>query len=185
MKWMFALGGLLLGLYFGFVGRALFTVQFKNEFDIVDVFGIVFALIIAFLLQNYLTQRFTAGRIEKDLAIEQAKAFLDVSRDVRRTVETSHRKGTLTMTDLLEITAETKKLGVSLSLLEDSVKVFFSNKLNRQLESVKSEFLRYRQVITGKTANEAYSQADHSQEQHTYKSLNDQILRLIRAINLV
>ncbi len=99
MNWPLTASAFVIGILIGFIGRNFVQVNFKPDFDIVDICSIAVTVLVAFLLQNYIAQKFSNSRAEKDLLLEEARGWLKTCRETRRVINASHDKRTLTSDD--------------------------------------------------------------------------------------
>lgn len=182
MKRLIPAGTFLVGLLVGYVGRNFLQVQFKYDFDIVDISSIIVTVLIAFLLQNYITARHTKSRSEKDLLINEAKESLRISRETRKVIHASHEKSTLTTDDFFAITAALKTLGISLVALKDFVDVFSEDRCAASFNVVMNNFGKYRR-LTSKPVGQTYTQPEFSEENKTFREFEKSLITLMREIN--
>lgn len=173
-----------IGLCTGYFGRQLLTIEFKKEFGLSDLLSFVTTIAIGLIVGNYLQQRYSNARVEKDLLIEDIKDVVRFTQDVRNIYWDCFHKQQISPDARVSMLAVLRNIANALTQLEKSLNDCKKTVGTLSIQAIKESYYEYKAVLTGGNfPKEPYSGRNSMETEKAYLDFRAKLQSLIFTIN--
>ena len=175
--------GFLLGLIVGTLWT-FYPFSFDNTLSLSDVLRFLTAILIAFVLQQVLQERYRNLRTEKDLLIDSAKEAQVTAAEAYKLCYRAFINGKIGEEDNLRIIGSFRLLSNSITNLESLSKECALSIDPETFQQIKQASLSFKRQATGKTyPNKPYKMTDIKKQGEASRHFHDRMNRFIIEVN--
>lgn len=181
---IYVISGLGVGLFVGYFGRQLLTINFNKELKLSDLISFLTTLVVALILGNYLKEKHDIKTNEKDLLISDIKEIRLYTEQARELFYNSYQKKKLSAEDSTAIKRLLRNLSINLSTLSASLNQCQDTVGNIKVDEIKNLYLEYKSELTGGSfPAKPYTGDTFNEAERVYLELRSKIQTLIYEVN--
>lgn len=184
-EWSFGLIGLLAGIALATIALSVSTLKLNPDIRVTDVVNLTLTIAIALYVKDYVQQRFTNVRIEKDLLIGTAKQTLLDLQTTRRSFVDAYKAGAISHGQGVELLTNLRSVANGFTSLEETVKTTPALRVpSENRDAAKAAYLRYKAIVTGDAFPEQpYDAAAYGDQERAFTDVSQCLTTYILDIN--
>ena len=185
MNWLLSAVTFVVGIALGLLVRVGGRLELDPKVRVSDVVSIAVTLAIALFLKDYVDDRTSTRRAEKDLFINEFKSAMEVLQKVRETFSMTFAGTPLTATDKADIKRHLRSIANSFARIDRLATRTGLRLPAETIRKAKDLYFDYKVVVTGDDSvpRRPYALPLENQHENVFGALNEELAVAIHEIN--